>query len=72
MLNMNEKRILEILRKSHLITKGELMSILEKESMNGTEGLLGNLKSRGFIDHVHNLGNCLVITKQGMRALKGE
>lgn len=70
MLNMNEKAILELLSKRHLITKSELLSVIQKESMNGGEASVGRLKDKGFIDHVQNLGNCIVITKLGIKALK--
>ena len=72
MLNINEKRILEILDKNHLMTRSELSSTMEKENLNGTETIINRLKDRGLVDNVQNLGNCIVITKSGMRALKSK
>jgi len=70
MLNMNERTILEILEKRHLVTKTELMELVDKENLNGADVSLGRLRDKGYIDQVQNLGNCLVLTKMGMRALK--
>jgi predicted HTH transcriptional regulator len=70
MLNTNEKKILEILEKRHLVTKSELMSILDGERMNGADVSVSRLKDRGYIEQVQNLGNCLVITKEGLKVLK--
>lgn len=71
MLNGDEQRILEILNKQQLITKAELSTMLQKEGMNGAEANVARLKDKGLIDHVQNLGNCIVITKLGIQALKG-
>jgi len=70
MLNMNEKRILEILAKRHLATKSELNSLFSQENLNGTDISMGRLRDRGYIDQVPNLGNCIIITKLGLQALE--
>lgn len=70
MLNNNEKKILEILEQRHLVTKSELMTMVDKENINGADVSIGRLRDKGFIDQVQNLGNCLVLTKMGLRALK--
>lgn len=70
MLNLNEKRILELLNKRQLMTKDELTSTLNGE--DGVEITMGRLRDRGLIDNVANMGNCIVITKRGLQVLKGE
>lgn len=69
MLTVGEAKVLEILKNNHLITKGELIKLLEKEGLSA-EPNITSLKGRGFIDSVQNLGNCYVITKEGIRAVK--
>ncbi len=70
MMNTNERTILELLEKRHLVTKSELMALLARENVNGADVSVGRLRDKGFIDSVQNLGNCLVLTKRGLRALK--
>ena len=72
MLNDNEKKILDILNTRHLLTKKELLLMLEKDNMNGADISMGRLKDKGLIDNVQNLGNCIVITKLGLRALRDD
>ncbi len=71
MLSDQEKRILEVISKQLLITKGEIMSFLNKEKVNGTDVLLQRLRDSGYIDKVESLGTCFVVTQKGIRAMKG-
>jgi len=71
MINENEKKILELLNKRHLMTKGEITTTLNGESMDGVEVTMGRLRDRGLIENVQNLGNCIVITKKGIQAING-
>lgn len=67
-----EKRVLQLLEKGNVLTKSELLSVLARERLTSGEAAVSKLKSQGLVDFVQNLGNCVVITKKGMRALKGE
>ncbi|UCD07756.1 MAG: hypothetical protein JSW41_02180 [Candidatus Aenigmatarchaeota archaeon] len=64
-----ERRILELLSKQLLITKGELTVQLNRERHNGSDISIHRLREMGYIDKVESLGTCLVITQKGMRAL---
>ena len=70
MLSESERKIMEILSKQLLITKGELMMQLEKEKLNGAETSLGRLRNMGYVEKVESLGTCFVLTQSGQRALK--
>ncbi len=69
MLSDVERRILELLSKQLLITKGELVIQLNRERHNGSDISIHRLREMGYIDKVESLGTCLVITQKGMRAL---
>ncbi len=69
MLSDVERRILELLSKQLLITKGELTVQLNRERHNGSDISIHRLREMGYIDKVESLGTCLVITQKGMRAL---
>ena len=72
MLTDQEKKVLEVVSRQLLITKGEIMSFLNKEKVNGTDVMLQRLRDAGFIDKVENLGTCFVITQKGIRAMQGQ
>ena len=71
MLSDTEKKILELLSRQLLITKGELMIQMNREKHNGSDVSINRLREMGYIDRVESLGTCLVITQKGMRALQG-
>ena len=70
MLGDLDRRILEILSKQLLITKGELLSHLNRDGSDGTDVSIQRLSSMGYIEKVESLGVCYVITQKGMRLLK--
>ena len=70
MLNDVERRILELLSRQLLVTKGELIVQMNREKHNGSDVSLGRLSDMGYVDKVESLGTCLVITQKGMRVLK--
>ena len=70
MLNDVERRILELLSRQLLVTKGELIVQMNREKHNGSDVSLGRLRDMGYVDKVESLGTCLVITQKGMRVLK--
>ncbi len=70
MLTSEERKILEIIDKRLLITENELVSMLRQENVNGGDHTIRKLRDWGFIERVHSLGTCIVITQKGMRALK--
>jgi len=70
MLSESEKKIMEILSKQLLITKGELIMQLEKEKLDGADVSLNKLRSMGYIEKVESLGTCYVLTQAGQRALR--
>lgn len=70
MLSESERKIMEIISKQLLITKGELLLQLEKEKLNGAEISLSRLRQIGYIDKVESLGTCYVLTQAGQRALR--
>jgi hypothetical protein len=72
MLTDQEKRILELISKQLLITKGEVMSFLNKEKVNGTDTMLQRLRDAGLIEKVESLGTCFVVTQKGIRAMQGQ
>jgi len=72
MLSEQEKRVLEVISKQLLITKGEIMGLLNKEKVNGTDILLQRLRDAGYIDKVESLGTCFVVTQKGIRAMQGQ
>lgn len=72
MLTEQEKRILEIVSKQLLITKGEIMSLLNKEKVNGTDLMLQRLRDASYIDKIESLGTCFVVTQKGIRAVQGQ
>jgi hypothetical protein len=72
MLSDQEKKVLEVVSRQLLITKGEIMSFLNKERVNGTDIMLQRLRDAGYIDKVESLGTCFVITQKGIRAMQGQ
>ncbi|RLJ05749.1 MAG: hypothetical protein DRP13_03180 [Candidatus Aenigmatarchaeota archaeon] len=70
MLDQSEKRILEILSKDLLVTKGELVNRLSREGLDSVELGLNRLRQMGYIEKVESLGTAFVITQSGMRAMK--
>ena len=72
MLSNEEKRVLEVISKQLLITKSEIISLLNKEKMNGTDVMLQRLRDSGYIDKVESLGTCFVVTQKGIRAMEGK
>ena len=70
MLEQSEKRILEILSKDLLVTKGELVNRLSREGLDSVELGLNRLRQMGYIEKVESLGTAFVITQSGMRAIK--
>jgi hypothetical protein len=72
MLSEQEKKVLEVVSRQLLITKGEIMSFLNKEKVNGTDVMLQRLRDSGYIDKVESLGTCFVITQKGIRAMQGQ
>jgi len=70
MLTDQDKKVLEVVSRQLLITKGEIMSFLNKERMNGTDTMLQRLRDAGYIDKVESLGTCFVITQKGIRAMQ--
>jgi len=71
-LTEQEKRVLDVVSKQLLITKGEIISLLNKERANGTDITLQRLRDSGYIDKVESLGTCFVITQKGIRAIQGQ
>ena len=70
MLSEAEKKVLKLMSEKLLITKGELIMSLEKEKHNGAEMSIQRLRNMGYIEKVESLGNCLVLTQRGQRALR--
>lgn len=70
MLSESERKIMEILSKQLLITKGEIILQLEKEKLNGADTSLHRLRNMGYVDKVESLGTCYVLTQAGQRALR--
>ena len=70
MLSEQEKRVLGVVSKQLLITKGEIMNLLNKEKVNGTDMMLQRLRDSGYIDKVESLSTCFVITQKGIRAMQ--
>ena len=69
MLTEEEKRVLEIIAKKHLVRKSELNEILKAD---GTAlKVLEDLKSKKFILAISPIGEISYsITKDGLKALK--
>ncbi|MBU0953358.1 MAG: hypothetical protein KKA90_02985 [Nanoarchaeota archaeon] len=64
-----DKKILELMGKNLLMTKLELMNALKtKDGSNDVS--LQRLREFGYVEAVESMGNCYVVTQQGMRALK--
>ncbi|MEM5812710.1 MAG: hypothetical protein QXN71_01555 [Candidatus Aenigmatarchaeota archaeon] len=72
MLSEPERKVLELVSKQLLVTKGEILNFLNKEKCNGTDVILQRLRDSGYIEKVESLGTCFVITQRGIRAIKGE
>jgi len=70
MLSEQERRVLELVSRQLLVTKGEIMSFLNKEKVNGTDVMLQHLRDSGYIDKVESLGTCFVVTQKGIRAMQ--
>ncbi len=70
MLSEEEKKILDLMSKQMLITKSELVVQLQKNNYNGTEVSIQKLRELGYIDKVESMGNCIVITQKGLKAMR--
>ncbi len=70
MISENDRKILEIISKSHLVTLGELGTRLGTNGPNGAATSISRLIELGLVNKVESMGNCIVITQKGMRALK--
>ena len=71
MLTETEKKILDLLKERHLITKEEVNRILGMQG-NGASISFSRLIQMGYVEKVESLGTCFVITQDGIRALKGD
>ncbi len=60
----SERRILDLLKKSHVLTKGEFA----RAGVSNAERAIQRLKEQGLITAIESMGNSLAITQKGMRA----
>jgi arginine repressor len=72
MLSEVENRILEFASKRHLVTKGEIADLLQRNACNGTDSSVSRLSEMGYLEKIESLGTCFVITQKGMRIAKGQ
>ncbi len=72
MLSEVEQKILDLISKRHLVTKGEIADLLQRNACNGTESSVSRLTEMGYMDRVESLGTCFVITQKGIRFTKGQ
>lgn len=70
MLTQIEKYILKVFSERHLLSIGEIESVLKRKREDGVDSALKYLISSGYIQKVESLGNCFIITKKGLKALK--
>ena len=63
-----EAKVLELLRKNHVLTIGEF----RKAGVANAERAIQRLKEQGYITSIESMGNSLVITQKGMRAADGK
>ncbi len=56
--------------KQMLLTKSELAVQLQKENYDGAEVVLQRLRELGYIDKIESMGNCIVITQKGLKAMR--
>jgi len=64
-----ERKILELLGSSNLLTKSELGIKVKQAGFNGTADIgLQRLRQIGYVEHVESLGNCFVLTQDGIKA----
>ena len=59
-----ERKVLELLKKNHVLTKGEFA----RAGIANSERAIQRLKEQGYITSIESMGNSLVITQKGMRA----
>jgi hypothetical protein len=72
MLSESERKILDIVSKQLLITKGEIAAKLGKSHLDGDSTVLNRLVELGYVEKVESLGTCFVVTQAGIRASNGE
>ncbi len=72
MLSEVEQKILDLISKRHLVTKGEIADLLQRNACNGTDSSVSRLTEMGYMDRVESLGTCFVITQKGIRFTKGQ
>jgi len=65
MLSESDRKLLEILSKKHLVTKGEL----KFKEHDGVDLNLNRLIELGLVEKVESLGTAFVITQKGIRAI---
>jgi hypothetical protein len=70
MLSQQDRKVLEIISNSHLITKIELARSMGKDEYDGASLNVNRLMEMGYIDEVQSLGTCLVITQKGQREIE--
>jgi len=70
MLSEEEKKIMNLMSKQMLLTKSELIVHLQKENYNGTDISIQRLRELGYLDKVESMGNCIVITQKGLKAMR--
>lgn len=74
MMNDSEKKMLDMMSKNLLLTKGEIFSRMEKEGVNssGANISLGKLVDMGYVEKIESLGICYAVTQAGIRTMKTE
>ena len=70
MLKESEMMILKVMRQKLLTTKNELSKVMESNGCKDINMDLHRLVDLGYVEKVHSLGTCYVISQKGMRALK--
>lgn len=73
MLSGTEKIILDWLVKKNLMKKREIQALCKQQFGQHAEDSLAKLRQEGLIESLEPVGEtCFVITKKGIRTLKGE
>ena len=57
-----EQKILALLKKNHVLTKGEFA----RAGVSNAERAFQHLKEQGYITSIESMGNSLVITEKGV------
>jgi predicted transcriptional regulator len=70
MLTETERFILKVFSERHLLSTNEIASVLKNRSDDGVASTLKDMISDGYLQKVESLGNCFIITKKGIQALK--